>query len=390
MAFLGNDVVNRFNLHSGIQAIAQFGAGIFLLVFLIHAGFSVPAALLTMSAIQALRLVLRPLVLPLAIRWGLKPVLIAGVLVLALQYPLLAQVHVVGPLLLLFCCVSAFGDVLYWPTYHSYFAIVGDSEHRGHQVSAREALIAAVGIAAPLLGAWALLALGANLMFSAFGVVQALAVLPLIGAPDAQVQRDSPPVFASARFAALLALNSGWHEGWSALVWPIALFLALGSSFSAYGGAMALAALAGAAFGMLLGKHVDGGQGRRTTLIAYGVGATLTVLRACSGGIPTVVVIANTLAAFAPPLHAAAANPPFYNLAQRSPCPLRFFLITEAAWDLGCGSACAVAAGLIALGAPMAITLLLAIPAIVAEATLLWRYYGNAQGAETRQLTTAA
>ena len=63
---------------------------------------------------------------------------------------------------------------------------------------------------------------------------------------------------------------------------------------------------------------------------------------------------------------------------------MRFFLITEAAWDLGCGSACAVAAGLIALGAPMAITLLLAIPAIAAEATLLWGYYGNAQGAESR------
>ena len=217
-----------------------------------------------------------------------------------------------------------------------------------------ECLIAAVGIAAPLLGAWALIAFGANLMFAGFGAVQALAVLPLIGAPDVQVQRNSSSVFASARFAALLALNSGWYEGWSAFVWPIALFVALGSSFTAFGGAMALAALAGAAFGMLLGKHVDGGQGRRTTLIAYSIGAVFTLLRAFSGGVAAIVVIANTLAAFAPPLHAAAAGPPAYNLAKRSPCPLRFHLITEAAWDLGCGSACAFAAGLIALGAPMA------------------------------------
>lgn len=379
MAFLSNDVVNRVNLHSGIQAIAQFGAGIFLLVFLIHAGFGVPAALLTQAAILALRFVLRPLALPLAIHCGVKRVMITGAVALALQYPLLAHIHDVGPLLLLFCCGVAFGDVLYWPAYHSYFAIIGDIEHRGHQVSAREALIAAMGIGAPLLGAWALVVFGASPMFSAFGVVQALSVLPLLGAPDAQVQRDASGVFASARFAALLALNSGWHEGWSACVWPIALFVAVGNSFMAFGGVMALAALAGAAFGMLLGRLVDGGQGRRTTLIAYGAGAVLTLLRAFSGGVGAIIVIANTLAAFAPPLHAAAAGPPSYNLAKRSPCPLRFHLITEAAWDLGCGGACVLAAGLIALDAPMALTLLFAVPAIAAEARLLWGYYGNVQ-----------
>ena len=379
MAFLGNDVVNRVNLHTGIQAIAQSGAGIFLLVFLIHSGFSVPEALLTQSAILALRLVLRPIALPLAIRFGVKRLLIAGALTLAVQYPLLAQVQDIGPMLLLFCFVSAFGDILYWPTYHSYFAIVGDAEHRGHQVSAREALVAAVGIAAPLLGAWALVSFGANVMFAAFGTVQALAVLPLLGAPDAKVQRNAPGVFESARFVALICLNTGWYDGWCALVWPIALFTAVGSSFSNYGGAMALAALAGAAFGMLLGKHVDNGQGRRTTLIASSVGALLTLLRALSGGVVSVVVVANTLAASAQPLHAAAMGPPCYNIAQRSVCPMRFHLITEAAWDIGIGTACVLAAGLIALGVPMTLTLLLALPAIAAEARLLWRYYGETQ-----------
>ena len=54
----------------------------------------------------------------------------------------------------------AVGDVFYWPSYHAYFAALGDAEQRGQQVGAREALAAVVGIGAPLIGAWALVTVG--------------------------------------------------------------------------------------------------------------------------------------------------------------------------------------------------------------------------------------
>ena len=56
MAFLRNDAVNRVNLHSGIQALAQASGGIFFLVFMLRAGVSIPAALMAQSAILAGRL----------------------------------------------------------------------------------------------------------------------------------------------------------------------------------------------------------------------------------------------------------------------------------------------------------------------------------------------
>jgi hypothetical protein len=71
---------------------------------------------------------------------------------LATQYPLRARVHDIGPMLAVFCSVAALGDVLYWPTYHTYFAVIGDAHHRGHPVRAREALVVSVGVVAPLLG----------------------------------------------------------------------------------------------------------------------------------------------------------------------------------------------------------------------------------------------
>jgi hypothetical protein len=167
MAFLRNDAVNRVNLHSGIQALAQGAGGIFFMVFLLKAGMSVPAALVAQAAIVAGRFLLRPAILPLAKRFGLKPLLIVGTLGVALQYPLLAEVQGVGTMLFVFCVVSALGEILYWPCYHAYFSAAGDAEHRGHQIGAREALTAVVNIVAPLLGAWALVTVGPTWTFAA-------------------------------------------------------------------------------------------------------------------------------------------------------------------------------------------------------------------------------
>ena len=193
MAYLGNDAVNRVNLHSGVQALAQSGGGVFFVVFLVRVGLSIPDALTTMAAVFAARFMLRPLILPLARRWGLKPLLILGTLLMAGQYPLIAEVHGVGVALAAFAGVSALGDTFYWSSYHAYFAAIGDAEHRGHQIGAREALVAVVGILAPLAGAWALVTLGPKAMFAGVAAIQALAVIPLLGAPNVAVEAGRAP-----------------------------------------------------------------------------------------------------------------------------------------------------------------------------------------------------
>ena len=66
MAFLRNRAVNWINLHSGIQALAHGMGGVFVLVFLLRAGVSVPASLCAMALIVAARFAIRPAVLPAA------------------------------------------------------------------------------------------------------------------------------------------------------------------------------------------------------------------------------------------------------------------------------------------------------------------------------------
>ena len=124
-----------------------------------------------------------PFVLPLAKRFGLRAMVIFGTFMMALQYPLSAEVSGLDWALFARNATAAVGEAFYWTCFHAYFATLGDAEYRGHQIGAREALAQGIAIVAPLLGAWALESLGPHWMFTAVGVVQALAVMPLLGLP---------------------------------------------------------------------------------------------------------------------------------------------------------------------------------------------------------------
>jgi hypothetical protein len=378
LAFLRNDAVNRVNLHSGVKAVAQGAGALFFFVALLRAGVPAPVALVAQAAIQAGRFALRPAILPLAKRWGLKPLLICGTLGLALQYPVLAEVRGVDAALLALCIVVSLGEVFYWVSYNAYFAAIGDAEHRGHQVSAREALVALASVGAPLLGAWGLVTFGARWTFAAVALVQASSALPLLGAPNVAIARSAAGTLRAARLGMGLSAADGWFDASYVFVWQIALYVSLGESVSAYGGAMAVAGLVGATFGLFVGRHVDAGHGRRAVIVAHAALTIVFLARAASVGSPWLAVAANALGGLALPLASPVIGGAIYNLAKASPCPLRFKMATEGGWDVGCLCACLAAAAIAASGASLAFAMLLALPGVAAQALLLWRYYPSA------------
>ncbi len=374
MAYLRNTTINLLNLHYGLHTIALSGGGVFFGVFLLKVGVPAPVVLCALALILGGRFCLRPLVLVLGKRVGVKPLLIFGSVACALQYPLVARVHGVDLALLELCIAGAVSDTFYWTSYHAYFAALGDEEHRGHQIGAREALAALVGVLAPLAGGWALVSFGPAAAFGAFGIVQVLSAAPLLGAPSVPVAPEAPlrlPWTGLVLFAA-----DGWINAGFVYVWQIALFLALGSSFTAFGGAMAIAALAAAAAGLLLGRHIDRGHGRKIASLAIAVLTAATLARAAAQS-AAVAVLANAVGAIVTCIYVPAMMTAVYNLAKRSACPLRFHFMTEGAWDLGCGSGCLAVAGLIAIGVPIGAALLLSLAGAVVSLVTLRRYYGD-------------
>ena len=378
MAFLGNHAVNRINLHYGVYALATASGGTFLLVFLLRVGLSAQEALLTSVAFVARRFAVRPFVLPLAKRFGLKAMVIFGTFMLALQYPLSAAISGLDWALFARNAVAAIGEAFYWTCFHAYFASLGDAEHRGHQIGAREALAQGIAIVAPLVGAWGLDSFGPEWMFPAVGIVQALAVLPLLGLPDVAVKREAPGAFRGAWAGALIFVVHGWFTAGFIVVWQVALFVALGSSFSAYGGAMALAALAGAAGGLLLGKRLDGGHGAYAVLFVFAAMIAATVARAASLGSPEAAVAANALGVFAMCFYVPTLMTAVYNLSKVSPCSLRFHMAAEGAWDVGYCAAVMVCIAFLAGGLAIGAGVLLAAPALAVLGVMLRRYFGRA------------
>ena len=378
MAFLSNNTVNWLNLHYGIHALALGMAGVFFASFLLTAGLPAPMVLAVLAAIFAARFFIRPLILPLARRFGLKALVIAGTLLTAAQYPLLAQVHGLGAPLIALCVVASSGDTLYWTTYHAYFAALGDPEHRGHQVGAREAAAAIMGVIGPLIGGWALVAFGPQAAFGTAGLVLAASAVPIFRTPDVAIVRSAPGALRAAWPGVLVYAADGWTQAGFYFLWQIALFVTLSRNFAAFGGAMALSALVGAVSGLVLGRLIDRGHGLRVVWLAISALAGVVAFRAATYANPLLAVTASAAGAVVTAIYTPTVMTAVYNQARLSPCILRFQMAAEGGFDAGCASGCLAVALMLWLGAPLFAALLLPLIGAGAMFVLLRRHYAGA------------
>lgn len=377
MAFFRNTAVNLLNLHYGIFALVMNGAGVFICIYLLKAGLSAAGVLATMAAILLARFLIRPAIVRLAARLGLQRMLIAGTVLMSMQFPILAFVHGANAALYVMIVVAAIGDTVYWSCYHAYMAALGDHEHRGQQISMREAIAAMAGIVSPILTGWLLVAYGPLTAFGTASAINLVSMVPLFWTPNIPVARQAPGAFRAALPGVLFFAADGWIGSGIVFLWQIALFVSLGGSFLNFGGAMAISALVGAVAGLFLGRHIDAGHGGRAVFLAFGPLVAMVLLRAASFGHPGYAVAANALAYAGSCLYVPTLMTAVYNIAKDSPCPLRFHVATEGGWDMGGSSGCLAAALLLWLGAPMAVALLLPLAGVTASFIMLRRYYAR-------------
>ncbi len=367
--------LHRLYIHSALQSFVEAGGGIFVAGFLVSRGFSFPAALACFALIVLSRLALRGLVLPLAVRAGVRNVLLIGVAVRAASFALLPLVHDVGLLLALFLAVSGLGSVLYWTAWHAFLPALTQTGRGGQQVSVQQATSALAGIAAPALGGLLLTYGGAGLAFAAVALLQLASALPLLGAPNPAIDPAAALEPGVARHARRLYLGEGFHAGSSVVIWNLALFASLGEHFDAFGAAMAAAGIAAAAGSLLVGRLIDGGHPRHSLAVAYGAAALVIALKGAAFADPVLAVIATALGALVVPMTSTAMLAPLYAMARQSPCVLRFSMATEGGWDLGCAAACLIAAAMLAGGASFRLPILLGLVAIAVMALMLDRWY---------------
>ena len=228
MKVFGNSAINRANMHSA--ALAQGAGGTFVFVFLLKSGLSIPLVLCTIAGMTAGRFILRSAVLPVARRIGLRQTLILGTLGEASIFPLLPLVDGLGVMLGVTIAVSALGSVFYWTSYQAYFAALGDTAQRGHQVGLREVVTAITGVIAPLVGGWALVSTGPSVAFAGTALIQAVSAAPLLGAPDVVIAAEADSGGRERWLAAALFVADGWFGAFFHYLWQIALFFLMNAS----------------------------------------------------------------------------------------------------------------------------------------------------------------
>jgi MFS transporter, DHA1 family, inner membrane transport protein len=337
---------------------------------------------LAFSGVLGGRFALRALVLVVAPRLGATRTLVLGTLLFALQYPALARVEGPGPALLLWIATAAGGDVFYWTSYHAMFAALGDGGARGRQTAMLQTLLTLASILGPAAGGALLAGIGPPAAFGAAAAVTLAAVIPLRGMPAPQVLRTAPVgAFRAARPGVLLFMSDAWIVVTSGVAWDLAVFRTLSSRYEAFGGVMAGAALAGAVGGLLLGRVIDRGDAQRVVLVNAAALAGIVGLKALAAGSPALVVMAAAIAAIFGGFYWPLLMTVVYNAAKASPCPLRFQFAAEGGGDAGGAAACLAAAALLGAGASLPAVMVMALPAIAAQALLLRRGHARAAAA---------
>jgi len=385
MKFFVNRDINFLAVHTVLMSFAEGLGTVFFTPFLLRAGLSPAQIFLAGAAILVLRFSLRPLVLIVASAVGLRRALILGTVLSAIQFPTIALVHGVGVTLALFCAIASISQVFYWTCFHTFFSSLGDIERRGSQIAIRQAFVALTGIIAPAAGGLMLIRFGPWSAFSVACVVQLAAILPLLPIHQPQIVTPSPrDAFAAARTGIRLFFADGWIRSGSATAWTIIMFQSLSARYDNFGGTLAVATLAGALGGMVVGRVIDLGHARRSVSVSAVILAVGLILKSMCDGHPIAVVavaiVTTAFSGFYLPYWMTAV----YNESKIAPCTFRFHFASEGGSDVGGFLASVLAAAVCAVQLPIGAVVLLALPMIAVQAVLLDASYA-AHGARTKK-----
>jgi hypothetical protein len=284
-----------------------------------------------------------------------------------------------------FCLTQALSDVLYWTSFHSIFAIVGDNAHRGKQVGVREALATSAAILSPVVGGWLLDHVGPHITYGIAAACELVAIIPLLGLPKILVPKKMPAeTFKAGRSAVALFSTDAWIYTGFSLTWAIVLFAGAGRGFTAFGGALTLAGLVSVLGGVTLGRLIDKGHGHRAVIMSATLLATAILLRATAQPTMTsVYAIAMTsalvTASYGPTLMTAV-----YTMMNKARSPFHLVFVMEYGWDIGGIMGSLICAALIYGGAPLGFAVASALVAVPIQAYLLRRYYMNNSSGKSR------
>ncbi len=377
MAFFSDRSLNILNIHYCLRAMGWEMCSMFTLSYLYKQGLSLPAVFIAYAGMLCVRTLTRPAAMYLCLNKGVRFTLIVGTIVFACRYLVMIPIEGVSFLLIPFMLVSGLADVLYWVSYHNYFASVGSSDTRGSAVGIREAITTTVAVLGPLFGG-ILLSIDRIYAFLLPFVLTLVSVFPLLKTPD--IPKPVPATKEEKKqvghFGFFVFVGDGWFYQAGA-VWPLIVFMILDDNYGNFGFILALAAFFRALGNLFFGSMIDKGKGRLISYIGYGMHIVVFAVRGFFAYTVPVIIACDFFAAIAYCFSMTGLMSAVYNATKSSAHPLYFTYYTELGWDAGAITAMLACAGLAAAGIDLRWSLTIAAGGALLSAFVLGRYYGQ-------------
>lgn len=246
-----------------IQNFALATVAVFEPVYLFQAGYRLSTICLFYAGVYLLYLLLLPLGVKFALRWGYEKGMVVGSLLWVALYVLLALSVGNHWLLLAAVAVYAVQKAFYWPGYHADFAQYSVDEEQGREIGSISFLQTGAAILGPAVGGVILATGGFTTLFTVVAMLLLVSNTPFLRRPE----RFEPERMrygelwrqllakANARWT---VASLGYGEELVALVlWPVAMSIVLAQNSVVLGGLTALAALVTAVSAPLLGSLGD-------------------------------------------------------------------------------------------------------------------------------------
>lgn len=237
----GRAALDELYASSVVRHLAMSMINIFVPIYLFELGYTIPFILLFYATKSGFHALFSHISAKLSFKTGIRKTVLLSTPLLIAFYIILSQN--LGPdFTLVAAALLGMSDAFYWIPFHIYFVKASDYKNRGKEVGVYDALVSIATFVGPLLGVVLFGLYGFSTVFVVVGFMIFASVVPLFFTENTKPkERYSLGKFNTNLM--LASIGNGMRVSIEEAIWPIFVFLVLGS-----------AAIFGylAAFGMLV------------------------------------------------------------------------------------------------------------------------------------------
>ena len=224
----GKTTLDELYASSLVRHLAMAMVNIFVPIYLFQLGYTVPFILFFYAIKSGFHALFSHISAKVCFKTGIRKTILLSTPLLIAFYMILSQN--MGPdFIIVAAALLGMSDAFYWIPFHIYFVKASDYKNRGKEVGVYDALVSIAAFVGPLIGVVLFALYGFSTVFVIVGFMIFASIVPLFFTENTKPKER----YSLGKFNTNLMLSSighGMRLSVDEVVWPIFVFLVLGSA----------------------------------------------------------------------------------------------------------------------------------------------------------------